>query len=63
MDIHVSDVLTMKKNHPCGSNKFIVLRVGADFKIKCAGCGHEIMSPRVKVEKNIKKVTREGADE
>lgn len=60
MDVQVGDVLTMKKQHPCGSNQWKVLRIGADFKIKCLGCGHEIMNPRSKVEKNIKKISREG---
>ena len=56
MDIKVGDVLQMKKKHPCGADTFTVLRIGADFKIRCSGCGHEVMTPRVKVEKNIKKV-------
>lgn len=59
MDIRVGDRLVMKKKHPCGENEFLVLRVGADFKIKCAACGREVMLERVKVEKNIKKVLRE----
>ena len=59
MDVHVHDILHMKKPHPCGNADFIVLRVGMDFKIRCMKCGHEIMSPRGKVEKNIKKITRE----
>ncbi|MBR5485508.1 MAG: DUF951 domain-containing protein [Oscillospiraceae bacterium] len=61
MDVKVGDVLTMKKNHPCGSNKFDVLRSGMDFKLKCQGCGHEIMVPRAKAEKNIKKINRDEA--
>ena len=56
MDIKVGDILQMKKKHPCGADTFTVLRIGADFKIRCTGCGHEVMTPRVKVEKNIKKV-------
>ena len=59
MDVRVGDVLKMKKKHPCGSERFLVLRVGMDFKIRCEGCGHEVMVPRVKVEKNIKKIERE----
>jgi hypothetical protein len=51
----------MKKNHPCGSNRFLVLRSGMDFKIRCTKCGHEIMVPRLKCEKNIKKIIRENA--
>lgn len=58
MDIRVGDIVTMKKNHPCGSNQFLVLRVGMDFRMRCTGCAHEIMVPRVKAEKNIKAVQR-----
>ncbi len=58
MDIRVGDTLQMKKNHPCGSAQFTVLRIGMDFRIRCLGCGHEVMVPRVKVEKHIKKVLR-----
>ena len=59
MDIQVGDVLTMKKKHPCGSFQWEVLRIGADFKLRCKGCGHEIMTPRFKAEKNIRTVLRE----
>jgi hypothetical protein len=61
MDVRVGDILEMKKQHPCGNKRFRVLRVGMDFKIKCEQCGHEIMLPRVKAEKNIKKIIREDA--
>lgn len=61
MDVRVGDILEMKKQHPCGNKRFQVLRVGMDFKIKCKQCGHEIMLPRVKAEKNIKKIIREDA--
>lgn len=63
MDVRVGDILTMKKQHPCGSNQWRVLRIGADFKMKCLGCSHEIMSPRSKIEKNIKKIQREETHE
>lgn len=59
MDIHLGDVLVMKKAHPCGDNKWLVLRTGADFRLRCAGCGHEVMIPRFKAEKNIRNVIRE----
>lgn len=55
MDVRPGDKLMMKKQHPCGSKEFLVLRAGMDFKIRCMGCGHEIMVPRLKCEKNIKK--------
>lgn len=59
MDVQVGDILEMKKPHPCGSRRFLVLRSGMDFKIRCTGCGHEVMVPRVKAEKNIKKIIRQ----
>lgn len=59
----MGDVLTMKKPHPCGSREFLVLRCGMDFRVRCAGCGHEVMAPRSKIEKNIKKINRKEAEE
>lgn len=56
MDIKVGDHVIMKKKHPCGNDRFDVLRVGLDFKLRCCGCGHEIMVPRVKILKSIKGV-------
>ncbi|MBE6788126.1 MAG: DUF951 domain-containing protein [Ruminococcaceae bacterium] len=58
MDVRVNDVLVMKKTHPCGCKEFTVLRSGMDFKLRCNGCGHEIMIARSKAEKNIKKIQR-----
>ena len=60
MDVRLGDILEMKKPHPCGSRNWLVLRVGMDFRLRCQGCGHEVMLPRSKVEKNIRKVLREG---
>lgn len=59
MDIRVGDRLYMKKGHPCGSREWLVLRVGMDFRMRCCGCGREIMAPRSKIEKNIKTIHRE----
>ena len=58
MDIAVGDIIQTRKKHPCGASSFEVLRVGMDFRIRCTGCGREVMLPRVKIEKNIKKVIR-----
>ena len=58
MDVRVGDILVMKKNHPCGENKFLVLRSGMDFKLRCTGCGHEVMVARSKAEKNIREIRR-----
>ena len=59
MDIRVGDELLMRKQHPCGGKTFAVLRIGADFRLRCTTCGREIMIERIKAEKNIKKVLRD----
>lgn len=59
MDVRVGDILVMKKAHPCGNNEFYVMRSGMDFRIKCNGCGREVLVPRTKCEKNIKKIIRQ----
>ena len=56
MDVRVGDKILTKKPHPCGANTFEVLRVGMDFRIRCTGCSHEVMLPRVKIEKNIRSI-------
>lgn len=56
MNIQVGDVLQMKKAHPCGSRTWEVLRIGMDFRLRCSGCGREVMLPRAKAEKNVKKI-------
>ena len=61
MDIRLGDVLTMKKEHPCGSKQWVVLRTGADFRLKCMGCGHEVMTPRFKAEKSIRQVYKKNS--
>ena len=60
MDVRVGDILTMKKKHPCGECRWEVLRIGADFRIRCLGCGREVMNARSKVEKYIRKIERAG---
>lgn len=56
LTVRVGERVEMKKQHPCGCKTFTVLRVGMDFKLKCEQCGHEVMLPRVKAEKNIRKI-------
>lgn len=63
MDIRVGDILTMKKEHPCGAREWRVLRVGMDFKLQCLGCERQIMIPRRKAEQGIKGVKREKEEE
>jgi hypothetical protein len=54
MDLNVGDTIKLKKPHPCGSSEWEILRTGMDFRLKCKGCGHQIMVTRKLVEKNIK---------
>ena len=54
MDIQLGDIVKLKKQHPCGSHEWEVLRVGMDFRLKCTGCGHQIMMPRKQLEKNVR---------
>ena len=58
MDVRVGDILTMKKAHPCGERRYVVLRTGMDFKLRCQGCGREFMTTRLKAEKAIKALER-----
>ena len=55
----LNDKVIMKKNHACGANLWIITRVGADIKIKCEQCGHEIMMDRLEFEKKLKKIVGE----
>lgn len=58
IDVGLGDTLVMKKAHPCGDKRWLVLRVGADFRMRCMGCGHEVMTPRFKAEKNVRQVIK-----
>ena len=54
MDFTVGQIIKMKKNHPCGENRWEILRVGMDFRLKCHGCGRQVMVPRKTVEKGFR---------
>ena len=58
MQFEIGDIVKLKKKHPCGSHEWEVLRVGADFRLKCLGCGHQIMIARKLVEKNVKQIRK-----
>jgi len=60
MDVRLQDILVMKKAHPCGSKEWLVMRTGMDFRLHCQGCGHEVLLPRSKAEKNIRQILRDG---
>ena len=54
----VGDIVRLKKPHPCGSSEWEILRIGADFRLKCLGCGHMVMVPRTLVEKNARELRK-----
>lgn len=56
MEIQVGDILKLKKPHPCGSKEWEVLRTGMDFRLKCRGCGHQVMLPRKQLERNVRQI-------
>ncbi len=56
VSFRVGDKVELKKKHPCGEKRFEVLYAASDVKIRCEGCGREMILPRIKLEKNIKKV-------
>lgn len=63
MDLKLQQQVELKKCHPCGSKIWIIMRVGMDIKLRCTGCGHELMLPRSKVEKAIKRILPESGIE
>lgn len=62
MDLNLGDTVIMKKPHPCGCREFEITRLGVDYKLKCLGCGREVMIPRVKAVKSIKSVKTRNTD-
>ena len=56
MELKLQDKVELKKEHPCGSRQWEILRIGMDIKLRCLGCGKEMMAPRRKVEKSIKRI-------
>ena len=62
MEINVGEIIKLKKQHPCGSKEWEVLRIGMDFRLKCMGCEHQIMIARKQVEKNIRGIQKKELD-
>lgn len=54
MNFEIGQMIKMKKQHPCGSNVWEIVRVGADFRLRCTGCSHQVMLARKIVEKNFR---------
>jgi len=53
---YIGDIVKMRKQHPCGTDEWEVMRTGVDFRIRCTGCGRVVMLPRPKFEKSVKKI-------
>ncbi|MDQ0297639.1 hypothetical protein J2S78_000047 [Salibacterium salarium] len=58
----LNDIVEMKKSHPCGENRWKIIRMGADIRIKCQGCGHSVMLPRREFRKKIKKIIEKAEE-
>lgn len=56
----LNDIVEMKKAHPCGTNAWKIIRMGMDIRIKCTGCNHSVLIPRLKFEKKLKKIIQKG---
>lgn len=59
----LGDTLELKKPHPCGGRRFTVLRVGGEMRIRCLGCGHDMVIDRIKLEKAVKHITPSPASD
>ena len=55
-DFQEGDIVKLKKQHPCGAREWEILRIGADFRLQCLGCVHQIMVPRKTIEKNAREL-------
>lgn len=53
---HLHDIVEMKKPHPCGTNRWKIIRMGMDIRVKCTGCDHSVLMPRKKFERKLKKI-------
>lgn len=58
----LNDVVEMKKQHPCGTNSWRIIRLGADIRIKCEGCSHSVLIPRRDFEKKMKKILKKASE-
>ncbi|MEI3604435.1 DUF951 domain-containing protein [Pseudogracilibacillus sp. SE30717A] len=57
----LNDIVEMKKQHPCGENKWKIIRMGMDIRIKCLGCDRSVMIPRNEFQKKLKKIIEKGS--
>ena len=57
-EFYLGDIVQTRKGHPCGSDQWEIIRLGADIKMKCTGCGRIVMLPRSQFEKSVKKIIK-----
>ena len=62
MDLRLNDKVEMKKQHPCGTNEWKILRTGIDFRLECMGCGRQVMVTRKLVEKNFRGMIKKAEE-
>ena len=62
LEVHIDDVVRLRKPHPCGSFDWTVVRLGADIGLRCHGCGHKVLLPRRTLEKRLKSFVSRGPD-
>ena len=55
-EFNLNDIVEMKKQHPCGANRWKIIRMGADIRIKCEGCSHSVLIPRREFARKMKKI-------
>ena len=60
IELGINDIITLKKGHPCGENKWKIIRFGADCKIQCLKCGRIVLIDRMALKKNTKKILEKG---
>ncbi|MCS1352680.1 DUF951 domain-containing protein [Mechercharimyces sp. CAU 1602] len=58
----LGDIVEMKKSHPCGTNAWKVIRMGMDIRMKCTGCGHSVLIPRLEFERKLKKIIESSGE-
>lgn len=63
VDYRMNDIVQMKKPHPCGENRWQIIRLGMDIRIKCQKCGHSVLIPRLKFNRTVRKVILRAEDE
>lgn len=63
MLLALGDVVQMRKTHPCGSDRWVIIRTGADIKIRCMGCSRIVMLDRPEFEKRVRKILEHNSEE